>query len=390
MGVEFLILAAALAAPPPAGPSQIGPSQTSTQPPTATPPAAAEGAQTKTVSPVTVSPLTKPPSADVTLNMQGDEDDVEQLVTVWPGTAYQAGANGRVTLRCAIDVHGLAERCEVAYEHPQGKGFGKAALELRPTFLLPPTLGPDGQPIATTKNIAITFKAPDRAFDMGKVLQGETRGQGNAVDMRKVTMLDYPVWAQAASFDDLAQAYPAKGDGAQGYAVDHCMVRRTGALFNCQTIKEEPQGRDFGKAALTLAPKFKVIPQLAVDPRHSAQLWVDVPIRFPSRQELAERTIRAPVWLTTIDAKAAPKLFPPEAVAKGLTTGRGVARCTVGPDGALSACAAETGDPDGLGFSEAAARLATGMRMNLWSGDGAPVEGGVVHVPVRLNLKSGG
>ncbi len=49
--------------------------------------------------------------------------------------------------------------------------------------------------------------------------------------------------------------------------------------------------------------------------------------------------------------------------------------------------APEAGDPDGLGFSEAAAKLASTMRMNLWSADGAPVEGGVVHIPIRLNLK---
>jgi hypothetical protein len=30
------------------------------------------------------------------------------------------------------------------------------------------------------------------------------------------------------------------------------------------------------------------------------------------------------------------------------------------------------------------------MKMNLWSSDGAPVEGGVVHIPIRLNLKGGG
>jgi hypothetical protein len=98
----------------------------------------------------------------------------------------------------------------------------------------------------------------------------------------------------------------------------------------------------------------------------------------------------APAWLTSFDAKAAPRLFPPEAVAQGLATGRGVARCTVGAGGALAACVPEPGDPDGLGFSEAAAKLASGMKMNLWSADDAPVEGGVVHIPVRLNLKSAG
>jgi hypothetical protein len=89
-----------------------------------------------------------------------------------------------------------------------------------------------------------------------------------------------------------------------------------------------------------------------------------------------------------MDPRATPKVFPPEAAAGGLTTGRGVARCTVAADGSMASCAPEPGEPDGVGFSEAAATLASKMRMNLWSADGAPVGGGVIHIPIRLNLKS--
>ena len=55
----------------------------------------------------------------------------------------------------------------------------------------------------------------------------------------------------------------------------------------------------------------------------------------------------------------------------------------------LPCCAPEPGDPDGVGFSEAAAKLASTMKMNLWTADASPVEGGVVHIPIRLNLKPG-
>ena len=351
----------------------------------------------RTVSPITVSPAVKPPAADVKIDMAGGVDDVDQMVVIWPGTAYQTGLDGRVTLRCKIDVHGLAESCDVAYEAPIGKGFGKAALEMRPTIKLVPTMGPDG-PIAVVKNISIRFKAPDTRFDMTKLKAVEASkismgdfmfGTNNPLTMRSVTMLDFPVWVQAANFDDLAAAYPTKGGGVEGYAVAHCQVRRTGALAECQVIKEEPEGRDFGKAAITLAAaKFKIAPQLATT-HHSSTLWVDLPMRLPPPAKLADRTVMAPAWLVGIDPKATPRLFPPEAVANGLTTGRGVARCTVSPDGALAACAPEPGEPDGLGFSEAAAKIASGLRMNLWSADGAPVEGGVVHIPIRLNLKDG-
>ncbi|HZZ69621.1 MAG TPA: energy transducer TonB [Phenylobacterium sp.] len=376
MGMEFLILAAALAAPPPAGPSQ-----------TPTPPAAAEGGQTKTVSPVTVSPLTKPPPADLKLKMAGSDDDIDQLVTIWPEGARQTGRNGKVTLRCQIDVHGLAESCDVVYEDPKDQGFGRVALKLRHTIKLPPAQGPDG-PVSALKNIQVTFTAPTLICTLAEMMDG-TPGCSNPRPLHKATEIVDPLWTQAASFDDLAAAYPAKAGGEEGYAAVRCRVRRDGGMEGCEIIKEEPDGKGFGRAALHLAAaRFRVDPKLAA---HQVNpVLVDVPIRFPSRQELDQRTVMAPVWLTGFDPKAAPRLFPPEAVAQGLTTGRGVARCTVGPDGALSACAPEPGDPEGLGFSQAAARLATGMRMNLWSADGAPVEGGVVHVPVRLNLKSGG
>jgi len=341
-----------------------------------------------TVSPLEVlkRPNDKPPPADAKVDMQGTDDDIDQQVVIWPGTAYHAGLGGRVTLRCLVDVHGLAERCDVAYEEPAGKGFGKAALEMRPTFKLAPTLGPDG-PVAGVKNISISFKGTDSQVTMAAAMAGGTFGLHNPLQMRQVTMLDFPIWAAAASFDDLAAAYPAKAGGVEGYAVAHCQVRSTGALWSCQDIKETPEKLGFGAAATALAgQKFRVIPRLA-QTRHSGELWVDVPIRFPPPAELAQRTVMAPTWIAAFDMKAVMKLFPPEAAASGLTTGRGVARCTVAADGALTGCAPEPGDPDGLGFSEAAVKLASNMRMNLWSADAEPVEGGVVHIPIRLNLK---
>jgi hypothetical protein len=353
-------------------------------------PAAAAPPPDATVSPLEVrkSPNDKPPPADAKIDMQGSDDDIDQQVVIWPGTAYHAGLGGRVTLHCLVDVHGLAERCDVAYEAPEGKGFGKAALEMRPTFKLEPTQGPDG-PVAGVKNISITFKGTDSQVTSAAATGDRgVFGLHNPLQMRQVTMLDFPVWAAAASFDDLAAAYPARAGGVEGYAVAHCQVRSTGVLWSCQNIKETPEKLGFGAAATTLAAqKFRVVPRLA-ETRHSGELWVDVPIRFPPPAELAQRTVMAPTWIAAFDAKAVVKLFPPEAVANGLTTGRGVARCTVAADGALTACAPEPGDPDGLGFSEAAVKLASNMKMNLWSADAEPVEGGVVHIPIRLNLRA--
>src|SRR5438270_6518443 len=111
-----------------------------------------------TVSPLVIQGFPKdapPVEAAVTI---GSGDFVgPQDVSIWPAGAREAGVGGDVVLACLVDVHGLAETCRVAYERPRGKGFGAAALALRPTLKLKPHQGPDG-PVEATMNIAIGFR----------------------------------------------------------------------------------------------------------------------------------------------------------------------------------------------------------------------------------------
>jgi hypothetical protein len=357
-------------------------------------PAAAEApapTAPNTVAPVTV---TKAQPVIATVKMAGDDSAIGQWVSVWPTRAWEGGRGGKAVLSCKIDVHGLAEWCKVASETPAGKGFGAAALQLRPMFKLPPATGPEG-PHDAVMDIAIDFKPPDfeYGFDSNKpkALGGMTGDEvqidafnfrHNRIEMTPVTMLTSPVWVRAPSFDDLARAYPSEAGGVEGYAVTHCKVERSGVLTRCAAVKEEPTGKGFATAAKALAAKFRVEPTLAAQP-HKDPLWVDIPMRItpPSKDE---RTVMAPTWLTGF--VVSPKVFPPEAVAQGLSSGRGVARCTVTREGTLVDCAAEPGEPDGLGFSQAAVKLASTLKMNLWSADAQPVEGGVVHIAIRLNL----
>jgi TonB family protein len=371
-------------------------------------PVVGAGAPPKTVSPVTVTATPSTEIAkhpDATVNSVGGVDDAHGGgVAIWPRRAYARGKDGRVTLSCLVDAHGLAEWCRVLAEEPAGEGFGRAALEMRPTFKLPPVQGADGKPITALMTVNVGFKAPETEIDSDgtgaataansmamTAATGNTRG--NRLELHPVVMIDNPVWAAAASFDDLARAYPAKAGGADGYVAEHCQVERSGrnagALSHCQVIKEAPTGKGFDQAALSLMPKFRLLPSALARAPSGPPLWVDVPVRF-SPATFADRTVAAPVWLRDNTAAAPPVVYPKEAAAQGVTTGRGMARCTVAADGKLSACAPEAAEPGGLGFSEAAVKLASAMRVNLWSADGAPVEGGVVHVPIRLNLNDGG
>jgi TonB family protein len=361
-----------------------------------------EGAAAPTPSVTVVAPARKAAPAAATVTVPVDEDAAIGLWTsVWPMEALNARRSGHVVLSCYVDHYGLAEWCKVASETPQNQGFGAAAMELRPTFKLTPAAGPDG-PIDAVMNIAIEFRPPNPQF----IVSGDSEGQGevagcgglgkpcpewraigNPLPRRPVTMLNAPVWVRTATFDDWMRAYPAQGGGVEGYAVAHCAVEGTGALAGCQLIREVPEKRGFGAAALRLAARFRVSPEWAVAPDHR-ELWVDVPIRFEPPGSHEPRMVTSPYWLTGFDPDQTLRLFPPEAAAKGLTTGVGTARCVVAEDGSLDNCAPATADPDGLGFGEAAARLASTMKLNPWTADGAPVDGAMVQFGVRLNLKS--
>jgi hypothetical protein len=350
----------------------------------------------KVVSPLTVTAIPKDsPPIDASVVVGGDDDNARgQDVLIWPTSAFEARANGYVTLTCRIDVHGLAEWCKVAFEKPVGRGFGKAALAMRPNLKIEPAKGPDG-PIDAVMNIGIVFRAPDPQNNLQEVMANAMPGQpinasnlmvrNNPVEMRRVTMMNDPVWVKAPDFAAVGQAYPGRGGGLEGYAVAHCEVEKTGLLAKCSVAKELPGGHGFGKAAVELARQFRVAPEVMARAPRGAPVEVDVPIRF-APPGTADQTVNAPRWIAGFDPEQALRLFPPEAAAKGLTSGRGVAKCRVNSDGTVADCAPEPAEPDGLGFSEAAAKLASTLRMNLWSADAGPVEGGVVRVAIRLNL----
>src|SRR5471030_845086 len=210
----------------------------------------------RTVSPVTVTSQGPKPPIDATVDMQSDDKASGEFVAIWPGAAYRAGADAKVILSCKINIHGLAEWCGIKSESPAGKGFGAAALQMRPTFKLKPAMGADG-PMEAMMTIAVKFKAPDPQFDSG------TNFLANRMPMNAVTMLSRPVWAEAPSFSDLAAAYPAQGGNQEGYVVAHCQVLSSGLLKNCQMVKEFPAKKGFAHAAMGIVHKFKVTTELA-------------------------------------------------------------------------------------------------------------------------------
>jgi len=115
---------------------------------------------------------------------------------------------------------------------------------------------------------------------------------------------------------------------------------------------------------------------------------VENPIRLaaPETAGMRAHLIGEPVWTTTFSPTAAATFFPSEAAVKGMTTGRGIAECTVEASGALKSCRPGSAEPEGAGFSEAAVKAACDMRMSPWTRDGGPVDGAIVRIPIRLTF----
>lgn len=368
-----------------------------TEPSTQAQPSAQTGAGVGPTVVVRARPPTKAKApADAAVDVD-DEDISEQYGPIWPEKAYGYRENGRVVLACRINAQGFAQSCTVAAENPPNLGFGAAALQVQPSLRLSPPPGLVGSG-TVVKHVAVNFTAPNDQLDssaasgsIGSISatagSGVSRRTGNPIIMKSITMMEHPIWVAAPSFEDVRRAYPADGASVEGFVVLRCEVGLSGELSACAATKEAPEGHGFERAAISLSHLFRVAPDVMVRaPRNGKPIQVVLPIRFAPPQSAGEASVTAPSWISGFNPDAAPKLFPPEAVARGLTTGRGVARCVVADDGALTGCSPEKADPEGVGFSEAAVVLASTMKMNLWSADAAPVRGGVVRVPVRLNL----
>jgi hypothetical protein len=192
-------------------------------------------------------------------------------------------------------------------------------------------------------------------------------------------------WVAAPTFADVAGAYPDIGGGVAGVVVLRCSLQRDGALKACKILYARPSDREFGPAALKLSGLFR----MRIDPtqlKTYLPMTADVQMRLaaPFVDEAKQKRIVDPQWLIGPDVSQQATMFPPQAAAKGVTTGLGYADCAVAADGALQACQPYGGEPPGLGFSQAAAKAAASMRMSPWTNAGGPVDGARVRIPIRF------
>ena len=195
-------------------------------------------------------------------------------------------------------------------------------------------------------------------------------------------------WKLAPSLDDMLAAYPAKAKAAKvgGTAALDCRLNKTGGISGCDILREAPQGYGFGVAARSLRDRFSG-PLVDSQGETLASARVTLAFAFPvTALEGSASGIGRPQW-TALPTPADMAAVMPAAAAKaGVYKARVVMECQVVAEGALAGCAAQTETPPGLGYGDAAIRLASAFRLSVWTDEGLPSIGGKVRVPIRFDL----
>jgi TonB family protein len=321
--------------------------------------------------------------------------------SVWPADALRHGRGGRAVISCDVTESGVLDSCVVVSEDPPGEGFGYAALLLAPRFLMKPaTL--DGKPVRSSVRIPITWgeyraggrtlsapaytpSPPERA-PLSRV-PGEKPAPPRRARDGAVKMLVNPLWIAAPTHAEVDAAWPKGALKAvtAGHATVRCRLTDDGHLRDCDAETEDPSGMGFAKAAVGLTAGFRA-PVSEADAASLPEIWVTFPVHFLRPGSAPSDDIKKPRWVRVISPEALDALYPDAARKSGVRTGLGVADCAVGANGVLSDCKPGREDPAGLGFADAAVRAAPAMQMSAWTDGGSAVDGGRIHLPIRLTL----
>jgi hypothetical protein len=196
----------------------------------------------------------------------------------------------------------------------------------------------------------------------------------------RITYVAQPIFVKAPTSAEVVAAHPRRASDIEGRALLDCIGDEEGALGWCSTVWELPKGRGFGAAAKSLAHRFRV-PARLPDGASAKGVHYRVPVHF-SAALATGRQVAQPQWERTPDAARIAAALGPVVGATRVAEARAVLDCEVAADGALTGCRVAEETPAGLGVGAAALSLADAFRARPWSGDGRPVDGARVSVPI--------
>lgn len=299
----------------------------------------------------------------------------DDFAAVYPQIAIASGLGGWARMKCDVTSEGALADCLVLEESPRGIGFGDAVLKMASKFRMrPKTL--DGKPVAgATVVIPVNFVVPGGARKVDVNTPGSFK------------VLPWAPWIAAPTPADVAAAFPKRALDAKafGNAAIRCELKRDGSLVACESAVDGPDPMGFGRAAISLAPKFRANLE-GMKLRRLGDFRVAVSVSFSDRalKSAEERYVRQPEWVRAPDARTVLNAYPDKAVQAGVLSGKAVVECRIGVGGALEACSAKSQEPEGLDFGLSGEKVASIMQANLWTRDGEAAVGQRVMLPLRF------
>lgn len=198
------------------------------------------------------------------------------VLAAYPAKAREKKVGGMAALDCEIKKDGSLGSCREMKESPEGYGFFTAAKQLAPKFVTPTTDGKIPSIAGSRAHVTMTFAA--EALDAPHPVIGRPR------------------WTAVPAISDLVSVVPPEARKAKVYkarVLMTCRVADQGKVEGCEVGSEEPAGLGYGRAALSLAPNFR----LAVwtdEGLPSVGGTVRIPLRFDLESVMAEAEAAAP------------------------------------------------------------------------------------------------
>lgn len=182
------------------------------------------------------------------------------VAAAFPEKARAKGVAGRAALNCSVIETGELKRCTVLSEAPMGMGFATAAKALIPKFVAPKS-------------------APNLPSTRGAYAQITVSFPKEMLDASTPPVVGKPSWVKLPTGEQLAAAMPKTGAPGQVRVVLDCLIAPDGSTTDCKVASEEPAGRGFGEATLTLAPYFKMT-VWTMEGLPTVGARVRIPVRF--------------------------------------------------------------------------------------------------------------
>lgn len=279
----------------------------------------------------------------------GDQPGVMWLIrpdAIPVGLFYPEAANdqfvaGRVRLECTPRIDQRID-CRTVSETPAGWGFGEAAVAASRSYRMQANMR--GGHIIGSPHVAVNL-----AFSP---YHEDSSASADALDL--------PQWEAAPNADAVRAAWPegASHPNVRGRATLSCTVTQDRAL-SCTLVRESQTGLGLGRAALALAPQFRVLAsESAFVERHRATPFL-LPVNFgfaPSYEPISRVTTGETSVVISPPAAVVSTVYPPRARAAHIS-GVAIVTCTARSEGAPN-CVLKSEAPAGQGFGDAALMLA--------------------------------